>query len=102
MLKYNNVCIIAKCSHCNSYYLDYKNVRIKLEFQAMVQLLSVAYQYDQIDDYLKKDKPFKIKLGAALLTICPKDYAEFKKVVEDAVLANTELFQIEPQNIFTN
>ena len=102
MLKYNSVCIISKCNHCNSYNLDYRNVRVKLDFQSLIQILSVAYQYDQIDDFVKQDKPFKIKLGAALLTICPKEYAEFKEVVEQAVLDNTELTQFKPQPIYTN
>ena len=102
MYKYRCVCIIQKCNHCNSYNLDYKNVRVKLDFNALINLLSVAYQYDKIDDYHKQDKPFKIKLGAALLTICPREYNEFKAVVEKAVLDNTALSHFNNPKIFTN
>ncbi len=102
MFKYNNVCIISKCNYCNSFSLEYKNVRVRLDLEALIRILTVAYQYDRIDKHVRQDKPFRIKVGAALLTICPKDYSEFESLIEEVVLENTDLSNIEQQNIFYN
>lgn len=40
----NNICIITKCNHCSAFNLDYKNVRVKLALESLMQILVVAYQ----------------------------------------------------------
>jgi hypothetical protein len=68
----------------------------------LIHVLSVVYQYDLIDEETKIEKPFRIKLGSILLTVCKDDYTAFKSVVEEAVFDNIDIPKVQFQNIFTN
>ncbi|PID62153.1 MAG: hypothetical protein CR986_02150 [Ignavibacteriae bacterium] len=89
--KSNNYCRISQCEHCCGYNLDYKFLRIHINKEILVGILSVLYQYDLIDESVKLEKPFRIKIDPILLTVEPKDYEKFKEEVENMV---TELLTL--------
>jgi len=90
-------CKIRKCSHCNSFNLDYKLIRIHVDYETLQFILTTLYQYDLLCEETKKEKPFRIKIDPVLITVNFDDYTQFKEEVEKIVL---EKLNIPKFNIF--
>lgn len=95
-------CKISKCSHCNSYNLDYKQIRIHINYGSLQFILSTLFQYDVLCEEIKKEKPFRIKIDPVLLTVSYEDYFQFKEEVEKTVLQDLEVPKFNIYNYSNN
>ncbi|MBK8944008.1 MAG: hypothetical protein IPM32_01950 [Ignavibacteriae bacterium] len=73
-----------------------------INFKTLQYMLTILYQYDNLNDKIRKEKPFRIKIYPILLTVNNEDYIQFKEEVEKAVTKYLIIPQFNNYNYLNN
>ena len=95
-------CFITHCEECNAFNLFYKGVQIHVSFKSLQFILSGIYQYDNLDERIKSEKLFRIKIDPVFLAIDNNDYNWFKEEVENAVMQKLSIQRFNIYNYLNN